>query len=113
MYKDINMITNKGLGFKLTNSISFGESMISTRFIQKTIKADLYVRVNYVIPPRNLCGKVLEDSRGHHTEAGGRTLPCGAGRPHLQGAWPLGATYQPIIPTSVSHRLLGCISAVP
>jgi hypothetical protein len=51
MYKGINMTTNKGLGFKLTNSISFGESMISTRFIQKTIKADLHVRVNYVIPP--------------------------------------------------------------
>jgi hypothetical protein len=83
MYKGTNEITNKGLGFKLTNSTSFGESMISTRFNQKTIKADLNVRVNYAIPPQNQHGKVPEDSRGLHTEAGGETLPCGAGQPHL------------------------------
>jgi hypothetical protein len=46
MYKGRNEIANKGLGFKLTNSTSFSESMISTRFIQKTIKEDLCVRVN-------------------------------------------------------------------
>jgi hypothetical protein len=57
--------------------------MISAGFNQKTIKVDLHVRVNNVISPRNIRGKVLEDSRGHHTEAGGRTLPCEAGRPHL------------------------------
>jgi hypothetical protein len=83
MYKSINMISNKGLGFKLMNSTSFCESVISIGYIQKTIKADLHVRVNYAIPPQNLCGKILEDSRGYHIEAGGRTLPCGAGRPHL------------------------------
>jgi hypothetical protein len=32
MYKDTNEITNKGLGFKLTNSTSFGESEISAGF---------------------------------------------------------------------------------
>jgi hypothetical protein len=32
MYKGINIITNKGLGFKLINSMSFGESMISIGF---------------------------------------------------------------------------------
>jgi hypothetical protein len=31
MYKGTNEITNKGLGFKLTNSMSFGESMIYAR----------------------------------------------------------------------------------
>jgi hypothetical protein len=35
MYKGTNEITNKGLWFKLTNSMSFGESMISIGFNQK------------------------------------------------------------------------------
>jgi hypothetical protein len=83
MYKGANEITNKGLGFKLTNSTSFGESMISTGFNQKTVEADLYVRVYNAIPPRNLPGKVLEDFRGHHTEVRGRTLPCGASWRHV------------------------------
>jgi hypothetical protein len=74
MYKGTNEIANKGLGLKLTNSSSFGESVISVGFNQKTIKVDLHVRVNYAI---------LEDSRGLHTEAGGEMLPCGAGWPHL------------------------------
>jgi hypothetical protein len=51
MYKGTNEITNKGLGFKLMNSLSFGESMIYAGFNQETIKADLYVRVNNTIPP--------------------------------------------------------------
>jgi hypothetical protein len=38
MYKGTNEIANKGLGFKLINSMSFGESMISAGFIQKTVK---------------------------------------------------------------------------
>jgi hypothetical protein len=38
MYKGINEITNEGLGFKLTNSTSFGEPMISAGFTEKTIK---------------------------------------------------------------------------
>jgi hypothetical protein len=50
IYKGTNEITNKGLGFKLTNSISFGKSVISTGFNQKTIKTDLHVRVNYDRP---------------------------------------------------------------
>jgi hypothetical protein len=33
MYKGTNEITNEDLGFKLMNSISFGESVISTGFI--------------------------------------------------------------------------------
>jgi hypothetical protein len=38
MYKGTNEITNEGLGFKLTNSMSFGESVFSAGYIQKTIK---------------------------------------------------------------------------
>jgi hypothetical protein len=44
MYKSTIEITNKGLGFKLTNSMSFGESVISAGFIQKTIKGNLFVK---------------------------------------------------------------------
>jgi hypothetical protein len=84
------------------NSTSFGKSVISTGYIQKTIKADLHVRVNYAIPLRNLCEKVLEDSRGHHTEARGRTLPCGAGWPKLQAAQPLSPPVSLLIAMSVS-----------
>jgi hypothetical protein len=69
MYKGTNEITNKDLGFKLTNSTSYGKSMISAGFIQKTIKVDLHVRINYAILPQNRREKVLEDFRGHHTEA--------------------------------------------
>jgi hypothetical protein len=53
-----NEITNKGLGFKLTNSMSFGESVISTGFNQKTVKAELQVRINSTVKP------MWEGSRG-------------------------------------------------
>jgi hypothetical protein len=58
MYKGTNEITNKDLGFKLTDSTSFGESVISAGFIQKTVKGDLHVRVNYAISPQNQRGKL-------------------------------------------------------
>jgi hypothetical protein len=86
MHKGTNEITNKSLGFKLMNSTSFGEFMISAGFIQKTVKVDLHVRVNYAIPSRNQHGKVIEDSRGLHTEVEGEALPCRASQPHLQAA---------------------------
>jgi hypothetical protein len=63
MYKGTNEITNKGLGFKLINFMSFGESVISTGYIHKTFKGDQDVRGNHGIPPRELRGKTLEDSR--------------------------------------------------
>ena len=50
MYKGLNIITNEGLWFKLTNSTSFGESVFSVGFIQKTIKVDLDVRINRTYP---------------------------------------------------------------
>ena len=51
MNKGINMITNKGIGVKLINSSSFGESAFSIGFNQKTVKVDLHVRFNYAYPP--------------------------------------------------------------
>jgi hypothetical protein len=51
MYKGTSKIINKGLGFKLINSTSFGESVISIGFNQKTIKTNLHVRVNNANPP--------------------------------------------------------------
>jgi hypothetical protein len=110
MYKGTNEITNKGLGFKLTNSMSFGEYVIYVGYIQKTIKRDLHVKGNHKIPPWELCGKTLEDSRRLSTEAGNEALPCGAGRHHLRAAQPLGPPISLPAVTSVSHRLLGCIS---
>ena len=50
MHKGINIITKEGLGVKLTNFRSFGESIFFTGFIQKTIKVDLDVRLNYTYP---------------------------------------------------------------
>jgi hypothetical protein len=57
MYKGTNEITNKGLGFKLTNSMSFGEFVISAGYIEKTVKVDLHVRVNNTITPRTYVGR--------------------------------------------------------
>ena len=50
MHKGINIITNIDLGFKLTNSMSFVESVFSAGFIQKTVKVDLDVRLNRAYP---------------------------------------------------------------
>jgi hypothetical protein len=71
MYKGTYESTNKGLGFKLTNFMSFGESMISVGLFQKTTKGDLFVKQNQGIIPWHIHGKVLEDTtprrglRGH------------------------------------------------
>ena len=77
MCKGTNEITNKGLGVKLTNSTSFGESAFSVGFIQKTVKVDLHVRFNCAYPQRNGHQNVPEDSRGLHTEAESERLPSG------------------------------------
>jgi hypothetical protein len=94
------------LGLKLTNSISFGESVISAGFIHKTVKTDLHVRVNNAIPPQNLRGKILEDSRRLSTEEEDQPLPCGAG-------WPPGPPVSLLASMAVPHRLLDCIYTVP
>jgi hypothetical protein len=112
MYKGTNEITNKDLDFKLTNYTSFGESVISVGFNQKTVKTDLHVRVNYAIPPRNQHENVPEDSRQLHTEVGLDPLTCGADRPHLEAAQPLWGPPLILVVMLVSQRLLGCISAI-
>ena len=63
--------------------MSFGESVFSVGFIQKTIKVDLDVRLNHAYPQQKQPQKVPEDLRGHHTEAGRETPLGGASRPHL------------------------------
>jgi hypothetical protein len=87
--------------------------MISIGYIQKTVKADLHVRSNNIILPRNLFGKVLEDFRRLSTKADPEGVTCGAGRPHLQAGRPVGPFVSLPISMVVPHRLLGCIYAAP
>jgi hypothetical protein len=80
-----------GLGYKLTNFMSFGESLFSAGLFQKTTKRDLFVKGKFVkgkfrIKIRHMRKKTLEDMRRHRNEAGGEGLPSGVGRPHLQAA---------------------------
>jgi hypothetical protein len=44
MYKGTNEITNKGLGFKLINFMSFDESVFSAGLFQKISKEDQNVK---------------------------------------------------------------------
>ena len=67
----------KVYGFKLTNSMSFDESVFPAVFNQKTAK-DLIVKGKYGVPPRYLCGKTLEHSRSHVTKAESKGMTCGA-----------------------------------
>ena len=99
-------------GFKLTNFMSFGESMFSVGLNQKTTKEDLFVKGNHKIPPRNRRGKTLEDYRRRITEAEPVSLTCGASRSHLEAARPVGPPYQPTVAMLILHHLLGCIYAV-
>ena len=92
--------------------MSFGESVFSVGFIQKTVKGDLFVKANYEILPRKQRGKIREDSRRLSTEADPRGRPCGAGRPHLQAVRPLGPPVSLRVAMPVLHRLLGCIYIV-
>ena len=67
--------------------MSFGESIFSTGFMQKTVKVDLDVRFNHAYPQRKQSQKVPEDSRRHHTEAKGEAPLGGArGRPAPPGS---------------------------
>jgi hypothetical protein len=101
-----------GLGIKLTNSMSFGESLFYVGLFQKTTKRDLFVKEKFRIKILHIREKTLEDMRRHRNEAGGDGLPSGASRPHLQAARPPWG-----IPPRASgvffHCLLRCISAVP
>ena len=62
-------------GLNLKNFISFGESVYSTGFIQKSIKVDLNVRINRNYLQRKQLQKVLEDSRRQTTEGEGERQP--------------------------------------
>ena len=92
--------------------MSFGEFVFSARFIQKTVKGDLFVKVNYRILSRNRRGKTLEDSRRHITKAEPMSLTCWANQSHLEAARPVGPPCQPPVVMLVLHRLLGCIYVV-
>ena len=85
--------------------MSFGESVFSVGFIQKTVKGDLFVKGNYGIPPHKQRRKILEDCRRLSIEADPEGLPCTADRP-------LGPPVSLRVAMLVLHRLLGCIYAV-
>ena len=99
-------------GFKLTNFMSFGESMFSVGFHQKTNKEDLFVKGNHGIPPRDQRGKVPEDSRKLSTEGDHMSLTCGAAWPIYQAARLLVGPPIILVATSVLHRLKDHIYAV-
>jgi hypothetical protein len=88
MRNGINEIIYIGLGFKLINFMSFGESLFSVGLFQKTTKRDLFVKEKFRIKIRHIREKTLEDMRRHRNEAGGKGLPSGAGRSHMQAARP-------------------------
>jgi hypothetical protein len=94
------------------NSTSFGDFMNPGEFNQKTIKVDLFVKVNHVYPRRNCIEKTLEHSRRQPTTTETERLPCGAGRRHLQAGWPMGPIGQPLLAMSVSHGVKDQIYAV-
>jgi hypothetical protein len=77
-----------GLGYKLTNFMSFVESLFSARLFQKTTKRDLFVKGKFRIKIWHMRKKTLEDMRRHRNKAGDEGLPSGADRPHMQAAWP-------------------------
>jgi hypothetical protein len=62
--------------------------MFLVGFTKKTAKEDLNIKRDHGIISLLLCRNVLEDTRGHHAEAGHETIPGGAGRPHPQVVWP-------------------------
>jgi hypothetical protein len=67
--------------------MSFGDSLISAGFIQKTIKGDLFIKRNQGIILWHLRGKVLEDFRRLSTERKASHLHMHVTRP------PMGSTH--------------------
>jgi hypothetical protein len=70
-----------GLGFRLTNYMSFGESLFSAGLFHKTTKRDLFVKEKFRIKIRHIREKTLEYMRRHGKKAGGEGLPSGTGWP--------------------------------
>ena len=87
------------------SSTGFGDFMTVGGFNQKTVKEDLFVKANYIIPRRNQLGKTLEQSRRQLIETHAYVSECGTGRPHLQADWPVGPTWQLLLRMSVFHCL--------
>ena len=92
--------------------MSFGESVFSAEFIQKTVKVDLFVKANHVYPQPKLLGKDLEHTRRQSTKADLEWLTCGADRHHLQAGWPVGPAGQSPLRRWFFHHYLGSIYAV-
>jgi hypothetical protein len=63
--------------------MSFGESMFSVGFYQKTTKEDLFLKGNRVILQDKQCVKTLEDSQRLSTEAEPEPLLGGADQSHM------------------------------
>ena len=63
--------------------MSFGESMFSAGFIQKSIKVDPTVRFNHAYSQRKQLQKVPEDTRGQPIEEDRERMPDGASWPYL------------------------------
>ena len=89
--------------------MSFGESMFSAGFNQKTTNEDLIIKGNHGILSRYQRRKTLEGSRRRITKAGLDPLPCGSN-------WLVGGAAQPLCVPPVSllrmlvpHRLKDCI----
>jgi hypothetical protein len=92
--------------------MSFGESMFSAGFNQKTVKEDLVVKANHTFLRQYLLGKTLENTRRLSTEEYHKGLPSGASWPYLQAGQPMGSMAQCLLRMSILHRLLDCIYTV-
>jgi hypothetical protein len=64
--------------------MSFGKSVFSVGFIQKTIKVDLIAKTNHVYPQRKQLQKTLEDTGRQPSATDLERMIGGASRPHLQ-----------------------------
>jgi hypothetical protein len=98
-----------GIGFKLTNSMSFDESQFSTGLFQKATKRDLFVKGKFRIKIRHIRKKTLEDTR---TKREVRGYQVGLAGPTCRPPDPSRGFLHELLEYS-STALLGCISVVP
>jgi hypothetical protein len=63
--------------------MSFGESVFAGEFNRKTIKVDLFVKVNHIYPRWYRLGKILEDTTRVSTEDGAHLSLRQDGWPYL------------------------------
>jgi hypothetical protein len=86
--------------------MSFGESVFSAGFIQKTVKVDLDVRFSRTYPQRK------QPRRFQKTREDTTPKQRARRRQVCRSAGPLGPTSQSSIAVLVLHRLLGYIYAI-